>query len=228
MLNAKAGMYTLKEDDDMKAKLAAMTRRLEELELKRIHEVQAVAEAPVQVKLCPNCQSYEHLVEECPAISAEREMFRDQANVVGQFKPNNNAPYGNTYNSSWRNHPNFSWKARATQYQQPDPPSQQSSSLNKQWLISARMDGMQNDMNQKFDNIQYSISRLTNLNTLQEKGRFPSQPTKTPKVSMKWKAKRENHHQCFQNRTGDRTGKVIGSRFTGRTGGRTAIEPVTS
>ncbi|RVW19388.1 hypothetical protein CK203_115869 [Vitis vinifera] len=30
-----------------------MTRRLEELELKRIHEVQAVAEAPVQVKLCP-------------------------------------------------------------------------------------------------------------------------------------------------------------------------------
>ncbi|RVX10887.1 hypothetical protein CK203_018167 [Vitis vinifera] len=38
-----------------------MTRRLEELELKRMHEVQAVAEAPVQVKLCPNCQSFEHL-----------------------------------------------------------------------------------------------------------------------------------------------------------------------
>ncbi|RVW57832.1 hypothetical protein CK203_115289 [Vitis vinifera] len=90
--NAKAGMYNLKEDDDMKAKLAAMTRRLEELELKRMHEVQAVAEAPVQVKLCPNCQSFEHLVEECPAISAEREMYRDQANVVGQFRPNNNAP----------------------------------------------------------------------------------------------------------------------------------------
>ncbi|RVW21410.1 Retrovirus-related Pol polyprotein from transposon 17.6 [Vitis vinifera] len=120
-------MYTLKEDDDMKAKFAAMTRRLEELELKKMHEVQAVAEAPVQVKLCPNCQSYEHLVEECPTISAEREMFGDQANVVGQFKPNNNAPYGNTYNSSWRNHPNFSWKARATQYQQPDQPSKSSS-----------------------------------------------------------------------------------------------------
>ncbi|RVW85828.1 Retrovirus-related Pol polyprotein from transposon 412 [Vitis vinifera] len=115
----------------------------------RIHEVQAVAEAPVQVKLCPNCQSYEHLVEECPAISAEREMFRDQANVVGQFKPNNNAPYGNTYNSSWRNHPNFSWKARATQYQQPDPPSQQSSSLNKQLLISAREGLLKEEMLKK-------------------------------------------------------------------------------
>ena len=40
---------------------------------------------------------------------------------------------------------------------------------------------MKNDMNQKFDNIQYSISRLTNLNTLQEKGRFPSQPHQNPK-----------------------------------------------
>ncbi|RVW33161.1 hypothetical protein CK203_094850 [Vitis vinifera] len=158
--NAKAGMYTLKEDDDMKAKFAAVTRRLEELELKKVHEVQAVAEAPVQVKLCPNCQSYEHLVEECPTISAEREMFGDQANVVGQFKSNNNAPYGNTYNSSWRNHPNFSWKARATQYQQPDQPSQQSSSLEQAIAISAR---------------------LTNLNTVQEKGRFPSQPHQNPK-----------------------------------------------
>ncbi|KAL6346166.1 hypothetical protein AAG906_027900 [Vitis piasezkii] len=35
--NAKAGMYTLNEDIDMKAKVAAMTRRLEELELKKIH-----------------------------------------------------------------------------------------------------------------------------------------------------------------------------------------------
>ena len=34
-LHAKAGMYTLNEDIDMKAKVAAMTRRLEELELKR-------------------------------------------------------------------------------------------------------------------------------------------------------------------------------------------------
>ncbi|KAL6348209.1 hypothetical protein AAG906_003075 [Vitis piasezkii] len=43
--NAKAGMYTLNEDVDMKAKFAAMTRRLEELELKKMHEVQ-VFETP--------------------------------------------------------------------------------------------------------------------------------------------------------------------------------------
>ena len=68
--------------------------------LQKMHEVQAIAETSVQVKSCPICQSYEHLMEECPTIPAVREMFGDQANVIGQFRPNNNAPYGNTYNSS--------------------------------------------------------------------------------------------------------------------------------
>ena len=103
--NVKAGMYTLNEDIDMEAKVAAMTRRLEELEMKKIHEVRVVAKTPMQVKPCPICQSYEHLGEECPTILTAREMFGDQANVIGQFKPNNNASYGNTYNSNWRNHP---------------------------------------------------------------------------------------------------------------------------
>nr|CAN82426.1 hypothetical protein VITISV_043782 [Vitis vinifera] len=77
-LNAKAGMYTLNEDSDMKAKVATMIRRLVELELKMIREV-------------------------------------------------------------------------------PETPMQ------------------------KIDNLQYSISRLTGLNIVQEKGRFPSQPHQNPK-----------------------------------------------
>ena len=46
----------------------------------------------------------------------------EQANVVGQFKPPTNAPYGNTYHPSWRNHPNLSWKPKPPQYAPPDPP----------------------------------------------------------------------------------------------------------
>ena len=98
--NAKAGTYTFNEDIDMKAKVVAMTRRLEELELKKIREVQAVVETPVQVMPCSICQSYEHLVEKCPTIPTVREMFGDQVNVIGQFKSNNNASYGNTYNAN--------------------------------------------------------------------------------------------------------------------------------
>ena len=86
-LNAKAGMYTLNEDIDMKAKVASMTRKLEELKLKKIREVQAVSETPVQVMPCSICQSYEHLVEECPTIPAVREMLGDQANFIGQSSP---------------------------------------------------------------------------------------------------------------------------------------------
>ena len=112
-------MYTVNEDTDMKAKFAAMARRLEELEMKKIREVQAISETLVQVMSCSICQSFEHLVGECPIIPAVREMFGDQANVIGQFKLNKNASYDNTYNSNWKNRPNFSWKPRAPQYTQP-------------------------------------------------------------------------------------------------------------
>ena len=37
--NAKAGMYTLSENTDMKVKFTVMARRLEELEIKKIREV---------------------------------------------------------------------------------------------------------------------------------------------------------------------------------------------
>ncbi|KAL6316622.1 hypothetical protein AAG906_018877 [Vitis piasezkii] len=114
--NAKGGMYVFSEDMDMKAKFATMARRLEELELKKVQKVQAISQTPVQAIPCSICQSYEHLVEECPTIPVVGEMFGDQANVVDQFKPNNNAPYGSTYNYNWRNHPNFSWKPRPPQY----------------------------------------------------------------------------------------------------------------
>ncbi|KAL6321918.1 hypothetical protein AAG906_035818 [Vitis piasezkii] len=52
-----------------------------------------------------------------------------------------------------------------------------------------RMDGMQNDLSRKIDNIQYSISRLTNLNTLNEKGKFPLNQAKIQRVFMKLKPK---------------------------------------
>ncbi|RVW61098.1 Transposon Ty3-I Gag-Pol polyprotein [Vitis vinifera] len=178
-----------------------------------MHEVQAISETQAHVMPCTICQSCDHVVNECPTMPAVREMLGDQANVVGQFRPNNNAPYGNTYNSSWRNHPNFSWKPRPPPYQpqaQTQAPQQTSSveqaivNLSKvmgdfvgeQKAINSqlhqkienvessqikRMEGMQNDLSQKIDNIQYSISRLTNLNTVNEKGKFPSQPSQNPK-----------------------------------------------
>ncbi|RVW59599.1 Retrovirus-related Pol polyprotein from transposon 17.6 [Vitis vinifera] len=118
-INPKGGMYMLSEDMDMKAKVATMARRLEELELKKMHEVQAISETQAHVMPCTICQSCDYVVDECPTIPAVREMLEN------------------------------GWDA--------------------------------NDLSQKIDNIQYSISRLTNLNTVNEKGKFPSQLSQTPK-----------------------------------------------
>ena len=57
------------------------------------------------------------------------------------------------------------------------------------------MDGIQNDLSQKIDNLQYSISRLTNLNTVHEKGKFPSQPHQNPKGIHEVEAQGEESSQ---------------------------------
>ena len=121
-------MYSLPEDMDMKAKVSTLTRRLEELEKRNPHEVQAVTEIPMPNKPCFICQSTKHIGEQCLTIPTMREMLVEQANVVGQFKPSTNAPYGNTYNPSWRNHPNLSWKPKPPQYAPPAPPQYASTS----------------------------------------------------------------------------------------------------
>ncbi|RVW64647.1 hypothetical protein CK203_066402 [Vitis vinifera] len=130
--NPKAGMYMLSEDVDMKAKVATLARRLEELELKKMHEVQAISDTQVHVMPCTICQSCDHVVDECPTMPAVRNVRPPPYQPQGQTQ----AP------------------------QQPSSVEQAIANLN---------------------NIQYSISRLTNLNTVNEKGKFPSQPSQNPK-----------------------------------------------
>nr|CAN80398.1 hypothetical protein VITISV_003481 [Vitis vinifera] len=104
-------MYILNDDIDMKAKIAAMARRLEELEMKKMHEVQAISQTPLQPMPCSICRSFEHLVDECPTIPT------------------------------------------------------------------------------KIDNLQDSISRFANLNTMQEKENSPSQPHQNQKGIHEMEAK---------------------------------------
>ena len=58
--NQRGGIYALSDDMEMKAKLSTLTRRLEELEMRNQHEVQAIAETPVPLQPCFNCQSTSH------------------------------------------------------------------------------------------------------------------------------------------------------------------------
>ncbi|RVW71791.1 hypothetical protein CK203_055180 [Vitis vinifera] len=107
-----------------------------------MQELQAISQTPLQAMPCAICLSYEHLVEECPTIPVTREMFGDC----------------NTYNSNWRDHPNFSWKPqpvmgdfvgaqKSINAQLSQRIDSVESSLNK------KMDGVQNDLSQKIDNL---------------------------------------------------------------------------
>ena len=50
----RGGIYALSEETEMKAKLTTLTRRLEELEMRNQHEVQAVNELPASHPACFN------------------------------------------------------------------------------------------------------------------------------------------------------------------------------
>ena len=73
--STRGGMYFLPEDMDMKAKVSTLTRRLEELEMRNLHEVKEVIEVPMPNKPCFICHSTEYLGEQCLTVPTMREML---------------------------------------------------------------------------------------------------------------------------------------------------------
>ena len=94
----RGGVYALSEDTKMKEKLTTLTRRLEELEMRNQHEVQAVNELFASHPAYFNCQSNSHPGEHYPVVPSVRDLMQEHAHVFGKNKPPTNAPYGNTYN----------------------------------------------------------------------------------------------------------------------------------
>ncbi|KAL6315193.1 hypothetical protein AAG906_037425 [Vitis piasezkii] len=93
--NAKGEMYILNDGIDMKAKIAAMARRLEELEMKKMQEVQAISRDTIASYACSICRSFEHLVNKCPTIPIERKCLVIATPTI---------PIGGTIQSSLGNH----------------------------------------------------------------------------------------------------------------------------
>ena len=89
--NSKGGMYMLNEDVDLQAKMIALTKRLEELEAKGFHAVNAIYDNPVYMEQCASCQSIEHEVSDCPTIPTMGERLVE-------------------------NHPNMSWNCGQEQF----------------------------------------------------------------------------------------------------------------
>ena len=80
----------------------------------------AVTENPAQTNPCTNFQSPVYPAEHCPMALTVKDLMSECANTVGQYKQTQpTTPYGNTYNSNWRNHPNLSWKPTPLAYVPP-------------------------------------------------------------------------------------------------------------
>ena len=210
-VNQRGGMYALNDEMEMKARLSTLARKVEELEGKQLHEVQAVTDNTAQPNPCTNFQSPAHPIEQCSMTPAVKDLMSECAHTVGQFKPQPNAPYGNIYNPNWRNHPNLAWRPNPPAYVPPGAkpqfgsPSQsqqpQSSSPVEQAILNLskvvgnfvdekkgtnvqlaqRIDTVENTLNKKFDDLQYSITNINKLLEGQERGRFPSQTLPNPK-----------------------------------------------
>ena len=128
----RGGIYALLEDMEMKAKISTLARKVEELEGKRLHEVQTVTENPAQADPGITFQPTAHSEEHYPMTPSVKDLMSEYANAVGQYKPQPNAPYGNTYNSNWKNHPNLSWKPNPPAYVPPGAKQQFGSSSQPQ------------------------------------------------------------------------------------------------
>ena len=86
------------------------------------HEMQAVNELLASHPACFDYQTNSHPGEHC----------QEHTPVLNQNKPPINAPYGNTYNLNWRNHPNLSWKPKPPTYVPPGAQQQFGSTSTQQ------------------------------------------------------------------------------------------------
>ena len=179
----RGSMYALSEDTEMKAKLTTLTRRLDELEMKNQHEMQAVNELSASQPSCFNCQSNSHPGEHC----------LEHAHVLNQNTSPINALYSNTYTPNWKNHSNLPWKPKPPAYvppeaqqqfgststqQQPFPLSSpvEQAILNLSKVVGTfveeqkvlnvqtnqKIESVESSLNKKLDNMHFEISRLSN------------------------------------------------------------------
>ena len=113
----EGGIHHLRENDDLQAKMANLTRKLEAKELKKVNEVTTVPQVPsipIRPKVekpCIICDDPTHSTINCPNLPQVKEAIQiEQANALNYQRKPFNSPYSETYNPGWGKHPNFSWR----------------------------------------------------------------------------------------------------------------------
>jgi hypothetical protein len=103
-LNSRGGLYHIKVDEDMSARIATLTRKVEAIELSKVGVTKS--HKPIEIS-CEICEANVRLTKDCPTIPAFKEVLHEHANA---YQRPFSSPYSETYNRNWRNYPNFSWR----------------------------------------------------------------------------------------------------------------------
>ena len=111
------GIHHLKENDELQAKIANLTRKLEAIKMKKVNEVTSVPQVP-SVPIVPRveepciiCDDPTHSTINCPNLPQVKGVIQiEQANALNYQRKPFNSPYSEIYNPGWGKHPNFSWR----------------------------------------------------------------------------------------------------------------------
>ena len=99
------GIHHLRENDDLQAKIANLTRKLEVIELKKVNEVTVVPKVPsvpmgsVVEESCIICDDPTHSTINCPNLPQVKGAIQiEQANALNYQRKPFSSPYSETYN----------------------------------------------------------------------------------------------------------------------------------
>ena len=122
-------MHHLRENDDLQAKIANLTRKLEAIELKKVNEVTVVPKVPSVPmgsgvdESCIIGNDPTHSTINCPNLPQVKGAIQiEQANALNYQRKPLNSPYSETYNPGRGKHTNFIWKNEGGQNHFPNNP----------------------------------------------------------------------------------------------------------
>ncbi|KAL5540114.1 hypothetical protein UlMin_044201 [Ulmus minor] len=186
-----AGIYQLKEEDILKARLEALTKEIKVLKTKDTRAPESVVRVESH-EPCFMCNRLDHTPRGCPTYFEIKEI-KEECNALGIPFRKTSDPYSNTFNPGWKNHPNFSWRSNA----------QPSTQTNTQWRPEASSSNAQQSLpledafksfmqvhaksmgeqgvKEEQKVIKSQLTKLTNLLMVQEQGHFPSRPQPNPR-----------------------------------------------
>ena len=111
------GIHHLRENDDLQAKKANLTRKLEAIALKKVNEVTSVPQVPsvpMESRVeepCIICDDPTNSTINCSNLPHVKGVIQiEQANALNYQRKPFNSSYSETYNPGWGKHPNFSWR----------------------------------------------------------------------------------------------------------------------